>query len=404
MHQPKSKVAEVRVPGPLAPFASAFKSTLLAAGYTPLSAAVQLRLMVHLSRWLDRRDLTAADLTDELAEQYLIERRAAGYTGLYTRRALAPLLDLLVAQGARPAGTSPVAVSQRQALLNSFEQYLRSERGLAPGTVAAYTRRAGRFVSEYTVDGEVSALVAGHVTRAVTVEYAAKSVGAGQYYVAALRAFLRFCCVQGLTAGDLSGAALTVTGRRTSLLPKGASADEAQALLRACEKHTRRDYAVLKLLIRLGLRAGEVARLRLEDIDWRSGQVVVRGKGRRDERLPLPADVGAAIADYLRHGRPVAPVREVFITATAPWSALSRGTVSLVVRRACNWAGISPMGAHRLRHGLACAMVRAQVPLSEIGQVLRHRSPVTTATYARVDIDQLRVLAQPWPGQVSSGE
>lgn len=404
MSGPTSKVAEVRVPGPLAPFAAAFKTTLLEAGYTPLSAVNQLRLMVHLSRWLAARGLSAADLTGERAEEYLADRRAAGYRGLITHRALTPLLDLLAAAvGARPeaAAVEPVRVPP---LVASFERYLLVERGLAPCTVQAYVARAGRFVAEYTVDGDVSTVTAADVTGAVLAEYTAKSVGAGQYYVAAVRSFLRFCRMEGLVSADLSAAALAVTGRRSSLLPKGISAEDGRALLRSCDRHRavgRRDYAVLLILLRLGLRAGEVARLRLEDIDWRAGQIVVRGKGRRDERLPLPADVGAAIAAYLRRGRPAVAVREVFVSAIAPWSALARGSVSLIVRRACRRAGITPMGAHRLRHGVACAMVGKQVPLAQIGQVLRHRSPITTAGYARVDVDQLRTLARPWPGQVS---
>jgi integrase/recombinase XerD len=404
MSGPTSKVAEVRVPGPLAPFAAAFKSTLLDMGYTPLSAVIQLRLMVHLSRWLQARGLSAVDLTDERAEEYIADRRAAGYRGLVTRRALAPLLDLLTSVGARSdaALVEPVRLPP---LLASFERYLRVERGLAPCTVEAYVARATRFVVDFTVDGDVSTVTAADVTGAVLAEYAAKSVGAGQYYVAALRSLLRFCRMEGLVSADLSAAALAVTGRRSSLLPKGISAEDGRALLRSCDRRRvvgRRDYAVLLILLRLGLRAGEVARLRLEDIDWRAGQIVVRGKGRRDERMPLPADVGAAIAAYLRRGRPAVAVREVFVSAIAPWSALARGSVSLIVRRACRRAGITAMGAHRLRHGLACAMVRAQVPLAQIGQVLRHRSPITTAGYARVDVDQLRTLARPWPGQVSS--
>lgn len=404
MSGPTSKVAEVRVPGPLASFTAAFKTALLGTGYTPLSTVVQLRLMVHLSRWLQARGLSAADLTDERAEEYLADRRAAGYSGLVTHRGLTPLLDLLTSVGARPVAVAaqPVRVVP---LLASFERYLLVERGLAPCTVQAYLARAGRFVAEYTVDGDVSGLTAVQVTGAVLAEYTAKSVGAGQYYVAALRAFLRFCVVEGLVSADLSAAALAVTGRRSALLPRGISAEDGQALLRSCDRRRavgRRDYAVLLVLLRLGLRAGEVARLRLEDIDWRAGQIVVRGKGRRDERLPLPADVGAAIVAYLRRGRPMVTVREVFVRAIAPWSPLARGSVSLIVRRACRRAGITPVGAHRLRHGVACAMVAKRVPLAQIGQVLRHSSPITTAGYARVDVDQLRTLARPWPGQVSS--
>lgn len=152
------------------------------------------------------------------------------------------------------------------------------------------------------------------------------------------------------------------------------------------------------ILLRLGLRASEVAALSLEDIDWRGGLIVVHGKGGRDDRLPLPADVGQAITGYLQRGRPRTLHREVFLRSLAPLEALGRGGISTVVRRACQRAGLAPVGAHRLRHTLACEMVNSGVPLTEIAQVLRHRSLESTALYARLDIDGLRALAQPWPG------
>jgi site-specific recombinase XerD len=261
--------------------------------------------------------------------------------------------------------------------------------------------RAGRFLGGYTVDGQVGAVTAADITRAVTAEAGRVSVGSVQYYVAAVRAFLRFCHIKGLVTADLSAAALTVTGRRSSLLPKGISSGEAATLLHSCDRRTPsgwRDYAVLVTLLRLGLRAGELAGLRLEDIDWRAGQLVVHGKGRRDERLPLPADVAEAIIAYLLRGRPATTRREVFLTVTAPVRGLTREAVSSIVRHACDRAGLPEIGAHRLRHTAACAMVDAGVPLAEIGQVLRHRNQTTTAGYARVDLERLRSLARPWPG------
>jgi integrase len=226
------------------------------------------------------------------------------------------------------------------------------------------------------------------------------ALGSTQFFVVALRAFLRFCFIQGLVPVDLSAAALTATGRRRPGLPKGISRAEAMALLDSCDRRTsigRRNYAVLLVLLRLGLRAGEVAALRLGELDWRAGEIVVHGKGHRIDRLPLPVDVGEAIAAYLRRGRPRSTHREVFLRSVAPLAALSRRGVSLIVQRACVRAGLTPVGAHRLRHTLACDMVRAGVPLPEISQVLRHHSLVSTAIYARVDVDQLRTLAQPWP-------
>lgn len=176
------------------------------------------------------------------------------------------------------------------------------------------------------------------------------------------------------------------------------------ALLKSCDRRTtfgRRDFAVLVLLIRLGLRSGEVAGLRLDDIDWREGELLIRGKGPKHERLPLPADVGEAIVAWLRRGRPRCSAREVFTRIRAPHQGLSPGGVSAVVRGACKRAGVPEVGAHRLRHSAATAMLRAGAGLVEIGQVLRHRSLLTTAVYAKVDRSLLQELAKLWPLPVS---
>jgi len=249
--------------------------------------------------------------------------------------------------------------------------------------------------------GGLAGLTAAEVTGAVLARAdSGVSVSAAQYFVCALRALLRFCFVEGLLAADLSQAALAVGGRRSSPLPKGIGRADARALLGACDRRRalgRRDYALIILLLRLGLRAGEVARVSLDDIDWRAGELVVRGKGAREDRLPLPADVGEAIAAYLRRGRPPSPRRELFLRARAPYEPIAPATVRSTVRRACRRAGIPELGSHRLRHTAACEMVAAHVPLERIGQVLRHRSLQSTAIYARVDVDGLRPLAKPWP-------
>lgn len=399
MAKPVTPVSEVVITGPLAPFTTRFRAALADAGYTPLSTVPQLRLMAHLSRWLDARALTAGDLTADRIATYLRDRRA-GHSQMHTRRGLAPLLGVLASEGVLPAEPPPVLESVTDRLLAAFERHLRSERGLAASTTAAYVTRTRRFLATLPAERAVGALTAHDVTAAVLAEAATRSVGATQYFVAALRAFLRFGHLEGLLARDLSGAALPITGRRRSALPQGLDAPAVRALLRACDRRQRsgrRDYALLLVLLRLGLRASEAAALSLDDIDWRAGEIVVHGKGRRLDRLPLPADVGTAIAAYLRHGRPTTERREVFLRTVAPLGPLSRGGVSFVARRASRRAGLPPIGAHRLRHTLACAMVGAGVPLPAIGGVLRHRSLVSTATYARVDIDALRRLAQPWP-------
>ncbi|MCA1698408.1 MAG: tyrosine-type recombinase/integrase, partial [Actinobacteria bacterium] len=260
---------------------------------------------------------------------------------------------------------------------------------------------ARRFLDGLSPDRGLAGLTAGQVTAAVLGHSRVVSVSAAQNFVSALRSFLRFCFIEGLVESDLSQAALLVRGRRSSTLPRGISRADARALLGACDRRSalgRRDYAVIIMLLRLGLRRGEVAALRLADIDWRAGEIVIHGKGARQDRLPLPADVGAAIASYLRRGRPQSSRREVFLRARAPSAPIASGTVASTVRRACRRAQIAEVGSHRLRHTAACEMVSAQVPLVRIGQVLRHQSLQSTAIYARVDVERLRLLAAPWPG------
>jgi integrase/recombinase XerD len=206
--------------------------------------------------------------------------------------------------------------------------------------------------------------------------------------------------VQGLVTADVSAAAMSVTGRRTSMLPRGLEPGQVAALLAACDQDEpagRRDSAVILLLARLGLRAGEAARLRLDDISWRSAEIGVRGKGGQYDVLPLPADAGAAVAAWLRDGRPAVPFREVFTTLTAPTRPLTREAAANIVRRAAVRAGMPAFGAHRLRHTAACAMIGAKVPLAGIAQALRHRSHGVTAIYARAGLGRLRPLARPWP-------
>lgn len=401
MARPTSKVTNVEVGGPLAPFAAAYRSRLQESGYTPLTIVNELRQVAHLSRWMEDAHLATIDLTAERLEQFLAPRRVTkGHRGCSLQGLLA-MLDLLRGLGVTPEDPVREPGSSNEVLLSRFHAYLLAERGLAPCTAGAYAARARRFLEKGAADGDVTTLGTSDVIRAVERECATVSVGSAQYFVAGLRAFLRFCFVEGLVASDLSAAALAVTGRRRSMLPNGISGADALAILKSCDRRRsdgRRDYAVLVILLRLGLRAGEVAGLMLDDFDWRAGEVVVRGKGRREDRLPLPVDVGEAVAGYLQRGRPRTARRELFLRALAPVGPLGRGGVSSIVRRACARAGVPPVGAHRLRHTLACGMVAAGVPLAEIGQVLRHRAITSTAIYARVDLDALRSIAPPWPG------
>ena len=400
MGRPVSKVTRAPVTGPLAAFAPALGARLRASGYTPLTTVNVMRLMAHLSRWLSANGLGAADLTRGQLERYVAARRAEGRTSGLSPRSLDPIVGMLTDAGALTPEEPAGPVSEEERLLAAFERHLLCERALTGSTAAAYVAYARRFLAGRT-GRRLDGVTAADVTGAVLAETEAVSASSAQYFVVALRAFLRFCFLDGLVEADLAGAALAVTGRRRFPLPRGISRADARALLAACgrRRHTgRRDYAVLMLLLRLGLRAGEAAALTLEDIDWRAGEITVHGKGRRDERLPLPADVGEAIAGYLTRGRPVTGRREVFLRAVAPAGPLSRGGISFIVRRACRRAGVAEVGAHRLRHTAACEMAAAGAPLTEIGQVLRHQSLDSTANYARVGIAELRKLARPWPG------
>lgn len=402
MDRPTSRVSRVLVTGPLAAFTKAYETELKERGYTRRSAVNQLRQVARLSCWLKTNGLTAADLGVQRVEEFLAFQRSTGRSrSQWSRPGLVCLLDVLGSVGV-PIGEDPaVPPSPTDALLGPFAHHLGAERGLTAGTVRGYVDHVRWFLDGLGSGRRLADLTTAEVTAAVLRRSAAVSVSTTQYFVSALRSFLRFCFLEGLVDRDLSQAALAVTGRRRSSLPKGIAKADADALLGSCDRRTplgRRDYAVILMLLRLGLRRSEVAGLRLEDINWRAGELAVHGKGARQDRLPLTADVGEAIAGYLQHGRPTSGSREVFLQARAPFVPIAAGTVSSTVRRACRRAGVAEVGAHRLRHTAACEMVMAGVPLVEIAQVLRHHSLQSTAVYARVDLEQLRLVAAPWPG------
>ena len=292
----------------------------------------------------------------------------------------------------------------RGVLQGEFADWLRVERGLASESVRCYRSQAAKFLQWLPdpLEDAAAGLDAAAVTGFVMAQAAsAHSVWSAKAQVTATRALLRFLHVRGLTAVPLAAAVPTVAGWRLAGLPRGLGREQVDALLAAPDTTTqvgRRDRAVLVLLAGLGLRGAEAAALRLGDVDWRRGEVVVRGKAARVERLPLTPAVGAALAGYLVDARPRCECSTLFVTVRAPVRPLTAGAVRAIVARACRRAGLPRLGAHRLRHTLATDLLRAGAPLAEIGQVLRHRSELSTAIYAKVDLDTLRTLARPWPG------
>ena len=396
-------VSRVRVSGPLAEYAAGFAGFLAEAGYTPLSARNQVRVLAHLSRWAESRGLGSGELTGGRLGEFLAARREAGYTCWLSERGLVPLTAFLRGVGAVPGPDAAAPAGAVDVLVSRYRVYLETERGLAASTVRYCTDEARGFLTGR--EDRLAALGAAEVSGFVADQCRKRSTGSVKTLVTALRSLLRFLAVEGLAAPGLQNAVPAVAGWRGGGLPKALPDGQVAALLAACDRDTatgRRDFAVLTLLARLGLRACEVSALELGDIDWRAGTVTVRGKGRRDEQLPLVSDVGEALAGYLRGGRPAGGAcRRVFLLSRAPGGGMSDSAVKAVVRSACRRAGLPEAGAHRLRHSAATGMLRAGAPLAEIGQVLRHRSMSTTAIYAKVDHGALAQLAMPWPGALS---
>jgi site-specific recombinase XerD len=290
-------------------------------------------------------------------------------------------------------------------LLARYREYLLCERGLTAGTARGYIDCVRPFVSSRAREGDefdLAGLTPQDVLGFVLADCQRRSRRSAKLMVTALRSLLRFLHVEGMIDRPLAQVVPSVAFWRLQGLPRGLDGDQVRALLESCDTDTvngRRDLAILLLLVRLGMRRGEVACLRLEDIDWRAGELIVRGKGPRVERLPLPADVGEALAAYLRDGRVTdVGTRAVFMRVRAPRAAMTPSGITQVVVSASKRAGLGEVTPHRLRHTAASELLRRGAPLVEIGQLLRHRTELTTTIYAKVDRDRLRELALSWPG------
>ena len=390
------------VSGPLAPFAAGYESWLLSRSYSPSVVTDRLRQFGQLSRWLEQERLGAGELTDEQAGRFVAARRAAGWLTWISPRSVMPPLAFLREVGAVPSSAPLRAHGQLEELLAEYERYLLVERRLCEHAVFdEYVPPARAFLEGFaTVDGlSLEQLSAADVTAFLVRECPRRGASRARNLVCALRSLLRYLHVVGVIDMPLVWAVPSVADLRDRTLPRGLEPAVVRRLLASCDRRTllgRRDYAILLLLSRLGLRAGEVAAVGLDDIDWRAGLLLVRGKGSREDVLPLPVDVGEAIVSYLRY-RPRCEGRAVFLRVTAPRAGLNRSTVAWVVRAACDRAGLPRVGSHRLRHTAATEMLRKGASLSEIGQVLRHHEQRTTALYAKVDREALRTLARPWP-------
>lgn len=396
------RARRIVVPGPLELFAGGLRRDLAGQGYALDTVTDHVRRLADLSGWLAGRDLTATGLTGEVAGQFLRERQDAGYRTGVSARAFAPVLGYLRGIGAAPPPGPPLLVTALDVLLAEYQRYLEAERGLSAGTVSHYLRYARWFLAGLAgaLDQALAGLSAGQVTGFV-LERARRRGGAGQDMVVlpALRSLLRYLHVTGHTRLPLAGAVPAGRSWKPGL-PRAASADDLRAVLAACDRQSaggRRDYAIVLAMTRLALRGGEVSGLALADVGWRSGELIIAGKGGRVDILPLPADVGEAMADYLLHARPATTAPNLFVAMKAPFGALAVSSVTGVVWRACERAGVPRFGPHRVRHAAACGLLAAGAPMEEISQLLRHAQQRTTAIYAKVDQARLAELAVPCP-------
>lgn len=391
--------------GALGTYLDSFAAAVSAMGYQRSTVRWQLWLLRDLGRWLERRGVPVTELDESILERFVVWCRRRGRVSRGDAATVQRFLGHLRAQGiVRPADVSRADSAIAQ-LLRRYEVYLKQERGLAPATVATYQPFVHRFLIERFGNGPLllERLGPSDLETAVVRHAPSTCPKRAQLMASALRSFLRFLLLQGEIAIDLAASVPTVADARLATVPKYISAQEVERLLTGCNRSStvgRRDYAILLLLARLGLRAGEVLALELDDIHWRAGEIVVRGKGNVRDRLPLPQDVGQALATYLQD-RAQGQGRHVFLCARAPRRAFGDpSSVSTIVFRALRRVGLSPptKGAHLLRHSLATRMLRGGATMTEIAEVLRHRSPQTTEIYAKVDLLGLRALAQAWPG------
>ena len=388
--------------GPLAPYATGFAVWLRSRSYSPSAAANRLWQLDQLSRWLDRRGLGAGELTPERAVQFASSRREAGVVSWSSPQSIELPLEYLREIGVIAPPAPADAAGPLEELLDAYRSYLFVERRLSEHTVGWCYVPTARLFLEGRQDPDglgLERLSAADVSRFLAAECPKRSVSGARDLASALRSFLRYLHVAGLIELPLVWAVPPVANRRDRSLPRGLEPAAVKRLLASCDRRRtvgRRDYAIMLLLSRLGLRRGEVAAIQMDDIDWRAGELLIHGKGSRHDVLPLPVDIGEAIVSWLRR-RPQCESRALFVRVTAPLQGLSPHTVGSVVREACTRAGLPRVGAHRLRHTAATMMLRRGGSLSEIAQVLRHSELKTTTQYAKVDRNRLRALARSWP-------
>ena len=365
-----------------------------------------LNLVGDLLSWMASSRSKLTDLDERRVERYLRHRGGRQSIQPGDRAALKRWLSALRDAGAiLPAALPPISAQDQ--IFAEFSDYLRRERGLAQRTIVSHLPAIRRFLSEVCPAGadDLGRISQEDVTGYIERHARDWSPKSGKAMCWSLRAFLRYLHHKGLNAFPLAGCVPSIRQWKFASLPTYLSSAQVEKVLDGCDRATamgRRDYAILMILAKLGLRASEVATLTLDDVDWRSGEMLIRAKGRKRAKMPLPPEVGAAVVTYLRDGRPRSSCRRLFLRTLAPHVGFASGcAITMIAKTALERAGIrgyAHQGAHIFRHSLATELLRSGATLPEIGQLLRHESHDTTRIYAKVDIEALRTLSLPWPG------
>jgi site-specific recombinase XerD len=407
----RKRRSRLRVEGPLAPYFEPYAEYLADRGYSQVSYWKKTFLISEFSRWLGEERIAAGEITAEHEVAFLRDRARhrilkdgdtlslSGITGWLQDKGV---IDKELAVSTGPSGI--------EAILQEYTSWLREERGLAPSTIENYTGYIRRFLTstcgadEPRLAGISASQVTDYIRRNAPRD---RTFSQAKNIVTSLRSFFRFARYRDYVRTDLAAVVPSVAGWSMASIPRAMPADCVRRLLDESKAWRTpvglRNRAILLLLARLGLRAQEIVRLELDDIDWSQSWLKVHGKGRQERPLPVPHDVGEAVASYLKNGRPESTCRRVFLRSRAPFDGLgTHSDICQIVHRAIDRAGIEVKvtGSHQLRHALAVDMLRQGISLTEIGQMLRHRSPEATRRYAKVDLDGLREVALPWPGEL----
>ena len=398
-------VSEQPRKGVLGAHLNTFMSVVSDLGYSPTTIKTQLTLLKGFIRWAEENHIVASNIDEGITDRFLIESDRKGAVRRGDNKTLHRFLDHLRLEAAIPHLKPTFNDSPLTHLKGRYENFLLTERGLSTVTGSRYWPYIRRFIFERSGNKSMGfcELCPQDIDRFLLSHAREQTPKTAQLMVSAMRSFLRFLFRFGETKCDLSTAVPTVAAWRLSEVPKHIEPEKVESLLESCNRATsvgRRNYAILLLIARLGLRAGEIVALKLGDINWRAAELTVQGKGQICDRLPLPQSVGEALAVYLKNDRPKCSTRRVFVRARAPYRGLKgSSTVSTIVRRAVEKSGINTpnKGAHLLRHSLATNMLRNGASMTEIGELLRHRSPNSTKIYAKVDIEGLRSIVRIWP-------